>query len=347
MLIKQLFDPESCTYTYLIADPQSREAIIIDPVREQVDRDLRIINELGVGLLYVLETHVHADHVTGSSLLKSQTGAKSGVAKVAEVSCADLHLEHGDSLSFGEYRLQVRATPGHTDGCLTYVLETNGEMYAFTGDTLFIRGCGRTDFQNGSSKRLYESVHTQIYTLPEATNIFPGHDYNGRKITTVAQEKEKNPRLNLNVEKDVFIQIMKELKLKKPKKMQMAVPANLNCGQSLVDKVKGGKSIIEEDYRGLNPLMEYRIIDVRSLREFNGPLGHINGAELVPLETVGESSKTWSKAEAILLVCRSGQRSARAYTLLQALGFDNLTNLKGGMKKWVETHPVNGQGLRA
>ena len=202
MLFKQLFDQDTWTYTYLLADPGSREAIIIDPVVERVDRDLKLIAELGLELVYTLDTHVHADHVTGSGELRNRTGALSGVASVAEVACVDRNLIHGDVLRFGRYALEVRSTPGHTNGCLTFVVETSGQTLAFTGDALFIRGCGRTDFQQGDAATLYSSVHGQIFSLPEDTIVYPGHDYRGHTMSTVAEEKAHNPRLNIDITGD-------------------------------------------------------------------------------------------------------------------------------------------------
>ena len=230
VLLKQLFDKNTGTYTYLLADSENGEAIIIDPVVEHIDRDLQLISELGLKLIYTLDTHVHADHITGSGKLRERTGAVSGISAVAEVNCADRQLVHGDALSFGRYALEIRSTPGHTNGCLTFVVAAQGKTFAFTGDAILIRGCGRTDFQQGDAATLYHSVHEQIYSLPPDAIIYPGHDYNGRNASTVAEEQTHNPRLNTAIDSVAFVEIMNGLKLALPKRIDQAVPArSLTC----------------------------------------------------------------------------------------------------------------------
>jgi len=189
-----------------------------------VDRDEKIVRELGLRLLFVLNTHCHADHVTGSGLLKSRfSGLKSGIA-AASGAAADLQLSDGDVLAFGRHRLTVCATPGHTNGCVSYSLPG----MVFTGDALLIRGCGRTDFQQGNPAQLYDSVHTAIFTLPGETKVYPAHDYKGFTSSTVEEERTMNPRLTKT--KDEFVQIMNGLGLPYPKRIDIAVPANLACG---------------------------------------------------------------------------------------------------------------------
>jgi len=228
MIFRQLFDLESSTYTYLLADAITGEAVVIDPVLEQNQRDSRLIKELGLKLLYILETHIHADHITGADLLRAETGAKTAVAKTSGVECADRYLEDGDEILFGSHRLRVIATPGHTNSCLSYY----GEGRVFTGDAVLIRGCGRTDFQEGSSEKLFNSVRSKIFSLPEETLIFPAHDYKGVLHSSVREEKKFNPRLNESIGLDVFKGIMSALKLDPPKKIQVAVPANRRCGKT-------------------------------------------------------------------------------------------------------------------
>ena len=230
MIFRQLFDHDTWTYTYLLADPESREAALIDPVRERVERDVALLEELGLELRYALDTHLHADHVTGAGLLRERLGAASGVSAVSEVPCAALALRHGDRLPLGAYELEVRSTPGHTAGCLTFVVETREEKMAFTGDTLFIRGCGRTDFQQGDAATLYRSVREQIFSLPGETLIYPGHDYRGHSVSTVAEERAHNPRLHDGVSEADFVELMGNLKLSHPKQIHEALPANLACG---------------------------------------------------------------------------------------------------------------------
>jgi sulfur dioxygenase len=179
LVFRQLFDRESCTYTYLLGDSATKEALLIDPVDTKVDRDLQFVDDLGLKLRYCLNTHVHADHITGGGIIKERRpGVKSVLGVGGKPAIADLFLEDGEELKFGQLSLTAVATPGHTNGCTTFVLAD--KSMAFTGDTLFVRGCGRTDFQQGSSESLYDSVHKKIYTLPDTCRVFPGHDYNGR-----------------------------------------------------------------------------------------------------------------------------------------------------------------------
>ncbi|XP_038850182.1 persulfide dioxygenase ETHE1, mitochondrial-like [Salvelinus namaycush] len=223
---RQLFESVSSTYTYLLADTESREAVLIDPVLETVDRDLKLVEELGFNLKVAVNTHCHADHITGTGQLKNRLfGMKSAISKHSGAS-ADILLSDGDKISFGKHYLTVRETPGHTDGCVTLV--TGDQGMAFTGDTLLIRGCGRTDFQQGCSRRLYESIHQKIFTLPPQCLVFPAHDYKGQTASTVGEERRFNPRLTKSVEE--FVDIMTKLNLPKPAKIDIAVPANLVCG---------------------------------------------------------------------------------------------------------------------
>ncbi|KAK3781006.1 hypothetical protein RRG08_046310 [Elysia crispata] len=225
-IFRQFLDYKSYTYTYLLADTASREAIMIDPVIETVERDYRILQELGVNLIAAVNTHVHADHVTGSGELKKRVpGCKSMIAGVSKAR-ADLKLRANDSIKFGRFELEVRSTPGHTNGCLTYVWHEKGMV--FTGDALLIRGCGRTDFQEGSPGVLYDSVHSQIFSLPKHFKVFPAHDYTGQTMSTIDEEVKFNPRLRRS--RSEFIEIMNNLKLPYPKQIDKALPANMVCG---------------------------------------------------------------------------------------------------------------------
>lgn len=227
MIFRQLFDRESFTYTYLLADQSTKEGILIDPVRENLKRDLDLIKDLSIKLLYTIETHVHADHVTSAYSIREQTGAQMVFGKSTGVDCADRLLDDHELLEFGEHTLRSFSVPGHTDGCMAYLVD--GRL--FTGDALLIRGCGRTDFQNGSSNELFDSVREKIFSLPDETLIYPAHDYQGRTSSSVGEEKKFNPRLNLNISKEKFGEIMSQLKLDLPKKIHEAVPANIKCGQ--------------------------------------------------------------------------------------------------------------------
>ncbi len=228
LVFRQLFDPQSSSYSYLLGDGASRQAVLIDPVFEQVPRDAALVEELGLTLLATLETHVHADHVTGAWLLRGATGSQIMLAKDSGAEGADRYLAQGDEVAFGARRLLVRATPGHTNGCLTFVLED--QSMAFTGDCLLIRGSGRTDFQQGDPAALYHSVHNQIFSLPDRCLIYPGHDYHGRTATSVAEERRFNPRLGGEMGVGDFMLLMNNLKLAEPKLIDIAVPANMRCG---------------------------------------------------------------------------------------------------------------------
>lgn len=223
---RQLFDEKSWTYTYLLADINSKEAILIDPVLEQAKRDAQLVQELGLKLTYALNTHMHADHITGTGYLKQLLPGTVSVISEASGAKADRHLKDNEVVQFGRFEVRALGTPGHTNGCMTFVVEEQG--IAFTGDTLLIRGCGRTDFQEGNSRTLYKSVHEKIFTLPDNFRLFPAHDYKGNMETTVAEEKQYNPRLTKDV--DTFVEIMENLNLPYPKMIDKAVPANRECG---------------------------------------------------------------------------------------------------------------------
>ncbi|XP_030371678.1 persulfide dioxygenase ETHE1, mitochondrial [Scaptodrosophila lebanonensis] len=223
---RQLFDTESSTYSYLLADANSGEAVIIDPVLEQAKRDAQLVKDLGFTLKYAINTHMHADHITGSGWLKQLLPGCQSVIAAASGAKADIHLKEGEQVEFGRHRIDALATPGHTNGCMTYVVREQGCV--FTGDTLLIRGCGRTDFQEGSSQSLYENVHSKIFTLPENFRIYPAHDYKGQLESSVWEEKQYNPRLTKSLE--VFINIMDNLNLPYPKKIDASLPANRECG---------------------------------------------------------------------------------------------------------------------
>lgn len=227
--MRQLFDAATSTYTYLLVDERTREAILIDPVYEQLERDIALIGELGVTLRYVLDTHVHADHVTASGALRARLGANTVVGREAEVACADRHVGDGDTIEIGDTILDVVETPGHTPGCVTYV--TRDRAMAFTGDALLVRGCGRTDFQGGSAHALYRSIRDKLFALPDATIVYPGHDYRGFTASTIGEERHCNPRLATTTESQ-FVELMSKLALPQPARIAIAVPRNQQCGAS-------------------------------------------------------------------------------------------------------------------
>lgn len=226
MIFKQLFEPVSSTYTYLVGCEQTGQAILIDPVVSVMDRDLAILNELGLKLAYTLDTHIHADHITAALELKRKVGSKIAAPAFDRLPCTDNAIEEGKPFVVGTVRIDPLHTPGHTDGHFSYHL---GER-VFTGDALLIDGCGRTDFQNGDAPTLYKSVKEKLFRLPEDTLVYPGHDYQNRRVSSIGQEKNRNPRLNEQKTLQEFIEIMRNLNLPYPKFIDYAVPGNRLCG---------------------------------------------------------------------------------------------------------------------
>lgn len=356
LIFRQLCDPQSSTYTYLLGDGDNGAAVLIDPVFEQVRRDEALVRELRLSLAWTLETHVHADHVTGAWLLKQRLGSRIALSANGGATGADRLLRHGDKLEFGSRWLGIRATPGHTNGCLTCVLDD--QTMAFTGDCLMIRGSGRTDFQQGDARALYDSVHRQIFTLPAACLLYPGHDYRGLTVTSVDEERRFNPRLGGEIGEEDFVGYMKNLGLPHPRKIDVAVPANLRCGRPERDRAEGIDptwapltytfgGIWEIAPQALEEAAEaVVIIDVREPHEYAGALGRIPGSRPVPLGELelraAEIAKD-AKDRPVVTVCRSGARSAQAVAILQRAGFRDVANLAGGMLRWrAQGHAVEG-----
>jgi glyoxylase-like metal-dependent hydrolase (beta-lactamase superfamily II)/rhodanese-related sulfurtransferase len=341
MIFRQMFDPASSTYTYLLAD--GGYAVLIDPVFEQVRRDGALVEELGLQLVATLDTHVHADHVTGAWLLKQRLGSSILVSRASGADGADRYLADGDRIQFGMRSLGARATPGHTSGCMTFVLD--GEEMAFTGDCLLIRGCGRTDFQEGDPAVMYRSVRERIFSLPESCPLYPAHDYRGLTATSVAEERAFNPRLGDGLSESDFSLTMRNLRLAHPKQIDVAVPANMKCGF-----VQGHSPMADPDWAPLTVTFSgipeidpqwveenastVQLLDVREPDEFTGPLGHVAGAVLIPLGTLPERVGELSKDRPVVAICRSGARSAQAVNFLRQAGFTRLANLPGGMIRW-------------
>lgn len=224
-MFRQFYDEVSSTLTYLITDEKSKQAVLIDPVTENIEDYLAVINQHGLELAYSLETHVHADHITGAGKLKNITKAKTAVSSACGAETADIQLNDGDVIRFGDEAITVISTPGHTAGSVSFLWRDR----LFTGDSLLINGCGRTDFQSGDAAKLYDAITMRLFTLPDETLVYPGHDYNGRRVSSIAQEKGINPRL-ANKTREEFIELMANLNLPKPKMIDIAVPANRKCG---------------------------------------------------------------------------------------------------------------------
>jgi glyoxylase-like metal-dependent hydrolase (beta-lactamase superfamily II) len=232
MIFRQLFDPASSTYTYLLGCRETGRAALIDPVLESIDRDLATLDALDLKLAWTVETHVHADHVSAGAALRGHTGCRVACPADEQVDGADLALTEGEPLGCGGIHLMPLRTPGHTKGHMSFLLQGGPHAMVFTGDTLLIDGCGRTDFQGGDAATLYRSIHGKLFSLPDDTLVYPGHDYQGRRVTTVAQERQRNPRLGGGKTLDEFIAVMAALGLPYPKRMDEAVPANQQVGES-------------------------------------------------------------------------------------------------------------------
>jgi glyoxylase-like metal-dependent hydrolase (beta-lactamase superfamily II) len=248
MICRQLFEPESSTYTYLLGCPDTGAALLIDPVLETLERDLAVLRELGLRLAYTVDTHIHADHVTAACRLRQLTGSQLAHPAMDLLPCADVGIVEGRPLSLGSITLQPLFTPGHTDTHHCYLLERDGMQRVFTGDALLIDGCGRTDFQNGDAQALYRSVREKLFSLPDETLVYPAHDYQQRRVSSIGQERARNPRLGGGKSLEEFERIMAALDLPYPKKMDLAVPANRMCGNCPDDAAQrlqaaGGKAV--------------------------------------------------------------------------------------------------------
>jgi glyoxylase-like metal-dependent hydrolase (beta-lactamase superfamily II)/rhodanese-related sulfurtransferase len=345
LIFRQLQDPTSSTFSYLLADDKTKDAILIDPVFEQADRDAALILELDLKLNYTLDTHLHADHITAAWRLKQQLSSRIAISAAAGTTGADLDLVHGDRLSFGHRSLEARATPGHTDGCMSFVLDD--QSMVFTGDALLIRGAGRTDFQQGNARTLYESVLNQLFSLPDECIVYPAHDYRGLSASSIYEERRFNPRLGGDRNAEDFEVFMKNLGLAHPKRIDEAVPANRVCGriQAAESTMTESWAPLRRTHAGIDEIdpewvaahsTSTQIIDVREPDEFTSSSGHIEDAVLIPLGQLPMRMESIDRTRPIVTVCRSGGRSAQAFVLLKRAGFDRIANLTGGMIHWHE-----------
>ena len=347
----QLFDPASCTYTYILVDETSREAVIIDPVDEQLQRDLQVLREQGLKLLWALETHAHADHITSAGLLAEHAGARTAAPEGCQIGTAAVQLTDGQTLSFGGQQLRCLHTPGHTAGSMSFYWETTGSgspaRHVFTGDTLLVNGCGRTDFQSGSAEDLYRSLTQVLWALPEDTTVWPGHDYQGRTHSSIGQEMQTNARV-AGKTLDAFIQTMNNLNLPKPRRIDEAVPANLTSG---LRHDAGGDAMAQvqpaDGYAGdVSPQLAWAwvqageavLVDVRTDAE-RAWVGFVPGAEALAwkqwpgmamnpdfdagIQALGAGGKK------LVLLCRSGVRSVAAAQRATELGLQAYNILEG------------------
>ncbi|MEZ5539218.1 MAG: MBL fold metallo-hydrolase [Pseudomonadales bacterium] len=230
MIFRQLFHAESGTYTYLLGCPQKNEALLIDPVVDNTEQYLQLLRELNLRLVVALDTHVHADHITALGALRDATGCRSMMGEPARAACISQSFHDGEKIYFGELSLKAIYTPGHTDDSYCFLLDVGQENWLFTGDTLLIRGTGRTDFQNGNAHQQYSSLFDKVLKFRDSTRVYPAHDYKGWTVSTIGEEKAHNPRLQVENEA-AYVTLMSNLKLANPKWMDVAVPANLQCGQ--------------------------------------------------------------------------------------------------------------------
>ena len=324
MIFHQLFDDESSTYTYVLGDERTRDGVIIDPVLGQEDRDLRIASAAGLRIALVLDTHVHADHVTGANALKAKTGAVTAVGEACGTVGYDHAIGDGEVLAFGREALKAISTPGHTPGSTCFAWRDR----VFTGDTLLIGGCGRTDFQNGDSRALYRSITRKLFTLPDATRVFPAHDYKGRTQSTIGDEKAGNTRLAGRTE-DEFVQVMASLGLARPGKIDEAVPLNKAAGPLAA----GDAPWASMPASRLPEALATPGAVIADLRDPNmAAADPLPGATLVDYWDFERLAEMACGCETLFVVCGIGQRSIVAARELAARGVGNVVNVVGGIR---------------
>ncbi|HEX9193499.1 MAG TPA: MBL fold metallo-hydrolase [Burkholderiales bacterium] len=336
MFFKQLFDSASSTLTYLIADDSNHEAVLIDPVTDQVGRDVRLLREHGLALKYTLETHVHADHVTAAHALKQATGAQTAVCRDCNAQGYDRLLKDGDVILFGHEEILTIATPGHTPGSVSYLWRDR----VFTGDTLLIGGCGRTDFQNGSAEALWTSITEKLFALDEQILVYPAHDYKGRRVSSIGEEKRFNARV-AGKTREEFLSIMDNLNLPMPARIHEAVPANLEggAGQPAVASALGQPKVAVQSVSAKQLAEALRahgvhLLDVRTPEEFDTL--RISGSVSVPLDTLDPAALLagMDANDPVYVVCQTGTRSQFAAAELRAAGFRRVVHVDGGTNAW-------------
>jgi glyoxylase-like metal-dependent hydrolase (beta-lactamase superfamily II)/rhodanese-related sulfurtransferase len=331
-MFRQLFDPESSTYTYLLADDATHQAVIIDPVLEQTARDLKLLRDHGLKLVFTLETHVHADHVTGANALKQATGAKTAVSRDCNAQGYDRLLQDGDVVLFGQQEIVVIATPGHTPGSVCFLWQDR----LFTGDTLLIGGCGRTDFQNGSAEALWNSVTAKLFALDEQTLVYPGHDYKERRVSTIAEERRFNARFS-GKSREEFLEVMANLNLAMPKRIHEAVPENLGGGTRVAAAAQSAPSpvlsVSPQQYMDADHAGSV-LLDVRTPGEFEAV--RVAGAVNMPLDRVDAAAiaARFGAGATIYCICQTGTRSQIAASRLRGAGLHNVVHVDGGTNAW-------------
>ena len=343
LIFKQLFDQTSGTFSYLLADARSKQAVFIDTVYEQHERDLSLVRELELDLVACLETHCHADHVTGAWLLKHAVGCKIMASKFSGIEVFDRALNENDRVEFGDYFLTVLETPGHTDGCISYLL--NDRSMVFTGDSLLIRGCGRTDFQQGSAPKLFRSIKEKLFELPDRCIVYPAHDYIGRSASTIGEEKRFNPRIGGQANENDFVGYMENMRLPHPKKLEIALPANIKSGRPKDDDLpkQPAWAPVITTYSGVFEISpqwvarhrdEVHILDVRTVAETEEETARIEGAQMIPIDELRDRIGEIPEAKPVMTICRLGKRSVLAFNILRESGRDKVANVSGGFLRW-------------
>jgi sulfur dioxygenase len=345
MIFRQLFDGVSGTYSYLLASRRGGEAMIIDPVIEKVDRYLQLVAELDLRLVKAVDTHLHADHVTGLGALRDRTHCITVMGEQSKVDVVSMRVADGDRLQIEGVSLDVLYTPGHTDDSYSFLMADR----VFTGDTLLIRGTGRTDFQNGDARAQYESLFGRLLRLPEETLVYPAHDYKGDTVSTIGEEKRFNPRLQVT-SVDEYVELMHSLKLPDPKMMDVAVPANLRVGLAQEEIARRGWALTASEVMALIGRPDVALVDLRERRERERH-GAIAGALHAPYPDLRENIAAGgmlhelaaATGKRIVFYCAFGERSAMAVQAAQDAGMASACHLHGGLDAWKK---ANGPVVR-
>ena len=345
MIFRQLFDSVSGTYSYLMASRRGGEALIIDPVLEKVDRYLQLVKELDLKLVKAVDTHIHADHITGLGALRDRTHCITVMGENAKVDVVSMRVTEGDTLTIEGLSMDVLYTPGHTDDSYSFLMRDR----VFTGDTLLIRGTGRTDFQNGSARAQYDSLFGKLLKLPEETMVYPAHDYKGDTVSTIGEEKRYNPRLQVK-SVDEYVDLMSKLNLPNPKMMDVAVPANMRVGLAQDEIARKGWAVMPAQAVGLVGQAEVAVIDLRERSE-REKHGMIPGSLHAPYPDLQENIRKGgmlhelaaSTGKRILFYCAFGERSAMAVQAAQDAGISSACHIHGGLDAW---RKLNGPLVR-
>lgn len=336
MIFRQLFDSVSSTYTYLLASRRGGEALIIDPVLEKVDRYIQLLQDLDLKLIKAVDTHIHADHITGLGALRDKTHCITVMGEQSGVDVVSMRVSDGDKIDIEGLSLDVLYTPGHTDDSYSFILPDR----VFTGDTLLIRGTGRTDFQNGDPRAQYESIFGRLLKLPDQTLIFPAHDYKGDTVSTIGEEKACNPRLQVK-SVDQYVDLMNSLHLPNPKMMDVAVPANLHMGLAQDEVARRGWAVSATQAKDIVGRPDVVLIDLRERRE-REKHGVIPGSLHAPYPALADNVKSGgvlhqlgtTTSHQLLFYCAFGERSAMAVQAAQEAGLTGARHIQGGIEAW-------------